>query len=104
MKKKSYKLNKLERDRFSLFSDNKNKCYFCHRETELTWHEIYSGKNRQNSMRYGLCLRMCLSCHNRLQEDKLFNDLWHEKGQMAFEKAYPNLNFINIFHRNYLDK
>ena len=69
MKKKSYKLNKLERNRFSLFSDNENECYFCHRETKLTWHEIYSGKNRQNSMRYGLCLRICLSCYNRLELD-----------------------------------
>ena len=104
MKKKSNKLNKLERNRFSLFSDNKNKCYFCPRETELTWHEIYSGTNRQNSMKYGLCLRMCIVCHRQLQEDKNFNEIWHEKGQKAFIEHYPNLEFVKIFHRNYLFK
>lgn len=104
MKGKSSKLAKLEKNRFSLFTNNKNKCMFCPATINLTWHEIYRGRNRQNSMKYGLCLRMCLECHELHQEDPIFNDFWHKKGQVLFEKTYPNLKFIDIFKINYLDK
>lgn len=104
LKTKSNKLAKLEKNRFSLFTDNKNKCMFCPATTNLTWHEIFRGRNRQNSMKYGLCLRMCLNCHERYQEDTVFNALWHKKGQVKFNKTYPDLNFIDIFKINYLSK
>ena len=102
LKKKSNKLAKLERERFSLFTDNKNKCMFCPSTYQLTWHEIFRGRNRQNSMRYGLCLRMCLRCHELKQEDKQFNDEWKQKGQTKFNEVYPDLTFENIFRENYL--
>ena len=74
IKPKSNKLVKLERKRFSLFSMDTNHCYFCHSTHQLTWHEIFRGRNRSNSMKYGLCLRMCLSCHERFQDNKEFNE------------------------------
>ena len=104
LKQKTSKLAKLERNRFSLFSDNKNKCYFCPSTYNLTWHEIFRGRNRSNSMKYGLCLRICLSCHKKYQENKVFNDEWHKKGQAMFIKTYPDLVFEDIFRENYLDK
>lgn len=102
MKKKTNKLAKLERNRFSLFSEENNKCFLCPSTYNLTWHEIYSGRNRQNSMKYGLCLRLCLNCHSKYQETKQFNDYWHRQGQLAFIEHYPELDFLSIFHRNYL--
>lgn len=102
LKKKSSKLAKLERNRFSLFTDNKDKCMFCDSTYKLTWHEIYCGRNRQNSMKYGLCLRMCLRCHEIKQEDKQFNEEWKQKGQVVFQQTYPNLVFEEIFKKNYL--
>lgn len=102
MKNKSNKLVKLERERFSLFCDDNSKCMFCGSSYFLTWHEIFAGRNRQNSIRYGLCLRMCLNCHNLNQENKLFNNYWHKKGQEKFEEVYPNLVFVKIFGKNYL--
>ncbi len=104
IKKKSAKLSKLERDRFSLFTDNKDECMFCDNTTDLTWHEIYRGKNRPNSMKYGLCLRMCLRCHERWQEDKSFNDYWHKLGQQRFMQYYHKSkeDFRDIFRKNYL--
>ena len=101
MKVKSNKLAKLERDRYSLFSNDDNRCFICGSEYNLTWHEIFRGRNRHNSMRYGLCLRLCLGCHELYQEDKEFNDYWHIKGQVLFEKTYPNLYFIQIFGKSY---
>ena len=101
MKKKSNKLAKLEKNRFSLFHDGK-RCMICNSSYQLTWHELFEGSNRQNSMRYGLCIRLCFSCHCRLQEDKAFKEYWQKKGQTKFNEVYPNLDFISIFHRNYL--
>lgn len=103
LKPKSNKLAKLERKRTSLFTDNKNKCMFCPSTYHLTWHEIYRGRNRQNSMKYKLCLRMCDKCHDKYQEDVEFNNYWHKKGQLAFITNYPDLKFENIFKVNYLD-
>lgn len=102
IRKRTSRLAKLERNRFSLFSSNTNKCYFCSNAADLTWHEIFRGKNRTNSMKYGLCLRICVSCHEKYQEDINFNDYWHEKGQLAFISSYPELDFLKIFGRNYL--
>lgn len=101
MKMKSNKMAKLERNRFSLFSADATHCYFCSSTHKLTWHEIFRGKNRANSMKYGLCLRMCLSCHEWFQDNKDFNEYWHKKGQALFEQTYPDLDFIEIFKRNY---
>ena len=101
IKKRSSNLAKLEKERFSLFTDNKDRCMFCGSTYKLTWHEIYCGRNRRNSMRYGLCLRMCLRCHKLKQENKQFNDEWHKKGQAMFSKAYPNEDFNAVFRKNY---
>lgn len=101
MKQRSSKLSKLERNRFSLFTDNMNKCYFCPNKKDHI-HEIFCGRNRQNSMKYGLCLPICEACHSKYQNDFLFNKEWHKKGQAMFNKAYPDLNFENIFKKNYL--
>lgn len=103
LKQKSNKLAKLEKNRSSLFTKNKDKCMFCDSTYHLTWHEIYRGRNRFNSIKYKLCLRMCKKCHDKYQENKEFNNYWHKKGQLAFITNYPNLRFENIFKINYLD-
>lgn len=104
MHNKSKKLTKLERNRYSVFSNDTKKCYLCDSKYKLTWHEIYSGRNRQNSMKYGLCLRMCLNCHSREQENSQFNDYWHRQGQLYWEEFIGSReDFIKVFRRNYLE-
>lgn len=103
MKSKSNKIAKLERNRFSVFSNNKEECIVCKSTYQLTWHEIYSGSNRQNSMRNGFCLRLCLSCHMKYQEDAKFNDHWHKQGQLYWENNIGTREeFIKKFRRNWL--
>lgn len=103
MQNKSNKLASLERNRYSVFSNDTERCYLCGSTYKLTWHEIYSGKNRQNSMRYGLCLRLCLNCHSKEQEDSQFNDYWHKQGQLYWEENIGSREeFIKVFRRNYL--
>ena len=101
MKQRSNKLAKLEKNRFSLFTDNMNKCYFCPNKKDHI-HEIFCGRNRQNSMKYGLCLPICESCHSKYQNNFLFNKKKNKKGQAIFSKAYPDLKFEDIFKKNYL--
>lgn len=103
MKNKSKKLAKLERDRFSVFTDNKDKCMFCNATTNLSWHEVFAGRNRQNSMEDGFCLRMCLLCHEEKQEDAQFNEFWHRKAQLYYERNIGDRKqFIARYRRSYL--
>lgn len=99
---KSKKQAKKERERYSVFTAS-DYCMVCKSTYLLTWNEIFRGRNRSNSMKYGFCLRMCLSCHQQYQEDITFNDYWHKKAQQYFEEHYGTReDFINIFKRNYL--
>lgn len=105
MRLKSKKLAKLERNRFSVFTDNKDKCMFCPSTANLTWHEIFAGRNRKNSMEDGFCLRMCLYCHEEKQENVEFNEFWHKKAQMYYEEFIGSREqFLSRYRRNYLDK
>lgn len=101
MKKKSNKLAKLERNRESLFTDNMDKCYFCNKKKDHI-HEVIFGKNRANSMKYGLTLPLCSEHHKLMHEDTTLIEEYKKRGQLLFKKNYPNLNFEDIFKRNYL--
>ena len=102
MKTKSDKLNKLEKERFSVFYEL-NVCCHCGSTYQLTKHEIFEGRNRQNSMKHGFVLPLCLKCHKELQEDANFNDKWKKKAQEYFENNIGTReDFLKIFRRNYL--
>lgn len=104
MKNKSNKLAKLERNRFSVFINNKDECFICKSTYQLTWHEIFAGRNRRNSMEDGFCLRLCLHCHEEKQEDTYFNDFWHRKAQMYYEEFIGSREqFLSRYRKNYLD-
>ena len=102
MKKKSKKLAKLERQRYSVFYPDLQECCMCGVRYPISKHEIFPGRNRQNSMQYGFVLPLCLRCHQELQNDKSFNDLWQKKAQHYFEEHYGTReDFISIFRRSY---
>lgn len=103
MKNKSKKLAKLECERYSVFTAE-DKCFVCGSTYLLTWNEIYRGKNRQNSMEDGFCLRMCLTCHRKYQDDVAFNDFWHRKAQLYYEQNIGDRkHFLARYRRNYLE-
>ena len=104
MKNKSNKLAKLEQNRFSVFTDNKDECMVCKTIYQLTWHEIFAGRNRRNSMEDGFCLRLCLNCHEVKQEDTDFNKFWHRKAQQYYEDNVGDRDeFLARYRKNYLD-
>jgi len=101
LSKRSNKQNKKEKQRFSIICPDTSKCVVCGSNWLITTHEIFVISNRTNSMLYGLTIPLCLECHSKYQNNKSFNDKWHIVGQTAFEKYYPNLEFVKIFYKNY---
>lgn len=103
IKNKSNKLAKLERKRFSVFTDDMNKCFLCNNPKDDI-HELFRGRNRKNSMKYGMVLPLCRLCHSTVAEAVEFEDFWHKKGQLYFEEHFGSREeFIKVFRRNYLD-
>lgn len=102
MKKKTNKLIKLEKNRYSIITDNLDECFICHRSKDHL-HEVFYGNNRVNSMKYGCIIPLCFYCHSKVHND-IQLDL---KLKKVFKKAfleYYKCNedyFINIFHINY---
>lgn len=70
-------------------------------------HHIFGGTaNRKLSEQYGLKVYLCYM-HHLDSRDGVHFDPWlaeqlHKEGQRAFEKTYPELNFRQIFGKNYL--
>lgn len=108
IKKRTYKLAKAEKNRFSIFTDDLDHCIICGKPN-TNKHEIFFGnKHRQLSIKYGLVIPLCIAeHHNQIEQkgihfDKEMQNYWHKKGQTKFNEVYPDLDFIDIFKRNYL--
>lgn len=101
MKQRSNKLAKLEKNRFSLFTDNMNKCYFCPNKKDHI-HEIFCGRNRQNSMKFGLTIPLCNYHHQKIHSNPILSNEYKKRGQALFDRAYPDLKFEDIFKKSYL--
>lgn len=102
IKQKSNKLAKKEKNRFSIITTDLEKCYLCKAKKE-DLHEIYEGKNRQLSMKYGLVIPICRKCHISVTNNKTLQEKLHKVGQKVFKKQYKTENFVQIFGKNYLD-
>lgn len=103
MHNKSKKLTKLERNRRSVFTDDLEHCYLCGRKKD-DLHEVYSGRNRINSIKYNFVLPLCRECHSLNQNNPFFNDYWHRQGQLYWEEFIGTREeFIKVFRRNYLN-
>ena len=79
-------------------------CFLCgRRATEV--HHIYGGANRGLSEKYGLTVPLCHACHNEpphgAHHNKETADMLKAIGQVRFEQEYPNLDFREIFGKNY---
>lgn len=107
IKKKSNKLAKLEKNRFSIITNDLEHCYLCTKQgikniPKDDLHELIEGKNRQVSMKYGLVIPICRKCHEKVTNDKSLQEKLHKVGQKVFEKHYKTENFIQVFGKNYL--
>ena len=102
MRNKSNKLAKLERNRKSVFTDDLEHCYICGKKKN-DLHEVYAGRNRINSIKYGFVLPLCRQCHSLNQNNIVFNEFWHRQGQLYWEKNIDSREeFIKMFRTEQL--
>lgn len=88
-------------------------CYLCmmlhsdYSEKQTQEHHVFFGTaNRRLSEKYGLKVYLCLE-HHETGRDAVHRNaetalLVKQKGQRAFEKRWPDLDFIKIFGKNFL--
>ena len=103
MKYKTNKLAKLEKSRFSIFTDDLETCMFCGGiATELN--EIFRGRNRRNSMKYGAVQPLCHRCHTKITDNVELETKWKVKGQEKIMEYFKMSveEFIEIFGKNYI--
>lgn len=107
IKKRTYKQSKREKERFSIFTSDLDKCIICGK-FPVNKHEIFFGNGkRQLSIEYGLVIPLCTETHHNQVEqkgihfDSKLREEWQVKGQKKFEEVYPELDFLVIFGKNY---
>ena len=69
MKRKTTKLKNLEKSRYSIITNDLNRCVECF-EKASDINEIFMGRNRLNSIKYGLCIPLCRRCHTKYHNDR----------------------------------
>ena len=96
IKKKSSKLAKAEKNRFSIITDNLNKCYFCENQ-KMDLHEVFRGRNRLKSIKWGLVVPICRKHHTKITTDKTFSKVVEDIAYQEFIKKYTKEKFIQEF-------
>ena len=91
----------------SIITDDLKHCYICGSTSNIHIHHIYKSYRRKKSTEYGLVVPLCFEHHEGTYgvHGKHGHELdmrLKKEGQAVFEKAYPELEFITIFGRNYL--
>lgn len=101
MRNKTYKLQKLEKNRYSILTDDMEHCYIC-KSPFVDIHEIYGGGNRKVSMGNGFCVPLCRGHHQIATIDKNASLYLKIKCQKKFEETNNREDFLNLIKRNYL--
>nr|DAF49390.1 MAG TPA: Putative HNHc nuclease [Myoviridae sp. ct8mY9] len=99
IKQKSSKLAKLERNRYSIITYNLDICYVCKKHKKDHLDEVFGGRNRQTSMKYGLVIPICFKCHRKLTDNPLLKKDIQEEAKQIFIKKYSEEKFIKEFGR-----
>ena len=102
MRNKTYKLQKLEKNRYSILTSDMEDCIIC-KSPFVDIHEIYGGGNRKVSMTNGFCVPLCREHHKVATENYSANVFLKIKCQKEFEKTHTREEFISLIGRNYLD-
>ncbi len=96
IKRVSKKQKQLEKNRYSIFTTNFNKCYYCGKEGKMDLHEIYGGSNRKRSIENGFVVPLCRICHSN---EKIIQYL-RIKIQKEYEKKHTREEFIKMFGKS----
>lgn len=100
MRSRTAKLQELEKNRWSVFTDELKSCYFC-KKPSAEIHEILYGAKRTQSMKWGLCLPLCHEHHMSMHKNHKLTLLWQIKCQEYFVEKYSYEDWMKIFHCDY---
>ena len=81
------------------------QCFFCDRWGYMQTHECIGGNGRrQLSIRYGLQVKLCDTCHREITDNVRLDRVQELKqwGQRKFEQEHSRDDFLKLFGRNYL--
>lgn len=105
IKKKSSKLAKKEKERFSILQEDTNSCWLCGKYVrKADKHEVFGGFNRQKSMEFGMIINLCRECHQKVDVNKNVRDTLHSFAKVQFIKKYGKEKFIKEFGKNYMSE
>jgi hypothetical protein len=85
-----------------------DRCAICG-QPYASLHEVFYGtKNRQNSIDYGMQIRLCIYHHqvgpDAVHNNPEFNQQLKEKYQRIFERQHGHNKFIEVFGENFIDE
>lgn len=90
--------------RFSILN-NLETCYFCGKPKEHI-HEVYFGRNRQISIKYGFCVGLCAYHHeasnNSVHKNRKMDLILKRRYQKEYEKTHTRSEFIKLIGENYI--
>lgn len=106
IRKKSKKMAKIEKNRFSIIQSDKNKCFLCENnkgnkcirtDVKIDKHEAFGGRNRKKSIEYGLVYYLCRIHHSEAETNIKTKRYLQTLAKGYFIKEYPNKDFQEIF-------
>lgn len=102
IRKVTDKQKELNKNRFSIFTNDFNKCYYCKKSKKenekLDLHEVYGGSNRTRSIKNGFVIPLCRMCHSNEEIIRRLRIII----QKEYEKTHTRQEFIQIFSKNYI--
>ena len=109
MKKKTYKLTKMEKNRKSILTDDLEHCIECG-SSPAHLHEVFFGRNRQQSIIYGCVIPLCDHHHTNntfgsaIHYSSEMCLKWHKKAELEWMAFYDKTeeDFIKVFGRSYI--
>lgn len=101
MKNKSTKLAKLEKQRYSMLTQDLEYCYICAKEKKKTkkheLHEVFGGRNRKRSMIWGLVVPICRKHHREITDSVVLNRKLQREAKQKFVKKFGKDKFTEEF-------
>ena len=96
----SNKIKTLENKRFSILTNDLSYCYLCGKPKNHL-HEVFFGKNRINSMKWGCVVPLCAYCHLKVHSNIELDLKLKKLCQKRFIEVYDD-DFLSIFRKNYI--
>lgn len=89
----------------SILTQDMTICAECGSRFNVEKHHCIHGRGlKQLAEKFGLFIGLCHTCHMRLHDkDHKMDRHYQHMAMVAFEREYPQLDFLKIFGRRYYE-